>query len=89
MTEELSTETQMALLKKDMGNLTETVREGFAENKKGFEANTTQHAEIMEKFEKAMEKKAGKWVESVMIWVGSVIGVAIIGALMSLILINK
>ena len=46
------------------------------------------HAELLLAIKDVAESKAGKWVERVLIWVGSVIGVALIGAWLSLILIK-
>jgi phosphosulfolactate synthase (CoM biosynthesis protein A) len=71
--------TQMAILETQMKQISKQVDEGF-------KANSEEHREIIATFERAMEKKAGKWVEKVLVWVGASIGVVIIGALMSLII---
>jgi hypothetical protein len=73
--------TEIEVLKEQMKNIAKQVDEGFLNNSK-------EHKEIVALFEKAMDKKADKWVQNVIVWAGSVVGVAIIGALMSLILIR-
>ena len=59
---------------------------------KSIKDNKEQHLEIKElvmamdeKITKALDKKAGKWVESIIIWFGSIIGVGLIGYLGALI----
>lgn len=71
--------TQIAVLETQMKNVIEKVDEGFSNNSK-------EHKELLALFEKALEKKADRWVQQVIIWAGSVVGVAILGALMTLIL---
>jgi uncharacterized membrane protein YoaK (UPF0700 family) len=73
--------TQIAVLENEMKNIAKKVDEGFS-------ANSKEHQDIVALFERAMEKKADRWVQNVIVWVGSVVGVAILGALMSLILIK-
>ena len=72
---------QIAVLETQMTQIAKQVDEGFR-------INSDEHKELLATFEKAMEKKADRWVQSVIVWVGSVVGVAILGALMSLILIK-
>ena len=57
------------------------------------EENSKQHTEIKElieqmgqKLDTALEKKAGIWVEKVLIWFGSIVGIGVIGYLGSLII---
>jgi len=71
--------TQIAVLETQMKQIAKQVDEGFSNNSK-------EHKDIIELFEKAMEKKADKWVQQVIVWAGSIVGVAILGSLMTLIL---
>lgn len=71
--------TQIAVLETQMKQIAKQVDDGF-------KANSEEHKEIMKAFEIAMERKAGKWVEKVLIGAGSVIGVALLTALLALIL---
>jgi len=73
--------TEIALLKQEMKQIAKQVDEGFSTNSK-------EHRELVQLFENAMAKKAGKWVEKVLVWAGASIGLILIGSLMSLIL-NK
>ena len=70
--------TDIAVLKKEMENITEQVKKGFSDN-------SDEHKELIALFTEAMEKKAGKWVENVLIGVGSVIGTGILVAALALI----
>ena len=56
-----------------------------AENKR--EADM-KHEELLRVIKEICDGKAEKWVEKVLVWVGGVIGLALLGALMSLILIK-
>ena len=80
--------TQIAVLETQMKNIAKQVDDGFTKLEHALELNNEQHEEMFVRFEKAMDKKADRWVQNVIVWVGSVIGVAILGALMSLILIK-
>lgn len=71
--------TQIAVLETQMKNVIEKVDEGFSQNSK-------EHKELLALFEKALDKKADKWVQNVIVWAGSIIGGAILVALMALIL---
>ena len=73
--------TQIAVIETQMKNIAKQVDDGFSNNSK-------EHKEIVALFERAMEKKADRWVQTVIVWVGSVIGLALVGAFMSLILIK-
>ncbi len=73
--------TQIAVLENQMKNIAKQVDEGFSNN-------TQEHREIVRLFEQAMEKKADRWVQNVIVWMGATIGVTILGALMGLILIK-
>lgn len=73
--------TQIAVLETQMKTIAKQVDDGFSNNSK-------EHKDIIALFERAMEKKADRWVQSVIVWVGSIVGLAVIGALMSLILIR-
>jgi CHASE3 domain sensor protein len=73
--------TEIALIKKSMDDFKEALNELKT-------SNSEAHKEIKDMVEKAMNSKAGKWVERVLIGAGSVIGVALLGALLSII-INK
>jgi len=72
--------TQIAVLETKMEQIANKVDEGFR-------ANTEEHKEIMKAFEKAIEKKAGKWVEKVLLGAGATIGMALLGALLRLVII--
>jgi hypothetical protein len=67
--------------------------------KGGFERNDKKHEELMkhftdelcrvsEQFNRQLETKAGVWVEKVMWSIGGIVGTALIGAILSLILIK-
>ena len=60
--------------------------------KKSLDKNEEAHKEIMEKidvwFNAAESRFAGKWVEKIAIAVGSVIGVTLIGAILSLVILK-
>lgn len=71
--------TQIAVLETQMKNIANKVDEGF-------KANSEEHKEMMQAFQDAIDKKAGRWVEKVLIWVGGIIGAAVLTAIMSLIL---
>lgn len=71
--------TQIAVLETQMKQVIKQVDDGFTKN-------SEQHQEMMNAFNRAMEQKAGKWVEKVLVGAGSVIGVALLGALLALIL---
>lgn len=73
--------TQIAVIENKMNNIAKQVDEGFS-------ANSQEHKEILATFERAMERKAGKWVEKVLVWTGATIGVILVGALMSLIVVK-
>lgn len=73
--------TTIALMQQDI----KYIKEHQAQNKQ--EADE-RHIELMAAIKEVADSKAGKWVERVLIWVGSVIGVALLGAWMSLILIK-
>ena len=73
--------TQIAVLENQMKNIAKQVDEGFSNN-------TMEHKEIVSLFEKAMEKKADRWVQNVVIWIGATLGIAILGAIMGLILVK-
>lgn len=75
----LDLNSQIAVLETQMKQVLKQVDEGFSQNSK-------EHKELLTLFEKALEKKADKWVQNVIVWAGSVVGVAILGALMTLIL---
>lgn len=72
---------KIAVLETEMKNISEKVDEGFT-------INSSEHKEIVKLFNDAMEKKAGKWVEKVIIAIASSVGLSILGALMGLILIK-
>ena len=74
--------TQIAVLETEMKNIAKKVDDGF-------QINSQEHKEMMHAFQEAVDKKAGKWVEKVLVWAGSVIGVAILGALMQLIITHE
>jgi len=80
--------TEIALLKLEMKNISDKVDTGFAKLEKALETNSQEHKDMFAKFEASMEKKAGKWVENVLVWGGSVIGVAILGAFLRLIILQ-
>ena len=71
--------TEIEVLKTEMKNIAKKVDEGF-------KLNSEEHKELVKTFQDAMEKKAGKWVEKVLVGVGTLILTAIVGALMTLIL---
>lgn len=73
--------TQIALMQQDI----KYIKEHQAINKK--EADE-RHAELLAAIKEVADSKAGVWVERVLIWIGSVVGVALIGAWLSLILIK-
>ena len=60
--------------------------------KKSLDKNEEAHKEIITKmdnwFNNADKKFAGKWVERVAIAIGSVVGITIIGAVLSLIILK-
>jgi len=70
--------------------------EGFRKDigyiKHSLDENKTEHKEILDRidawFKTAEDKFANKWVEKVAIAIGSVVGLAIIGAVLSLIIIK-
>ena len=74
-----SLEQNMAGINKDIGY----IKDSLEDNKK-------EHREIIEmlrSWRKEAEKNfANKWVEKLLIWGGGVIGIAILGAIMSLII---
>ena len=72
---------QVALMNQELKALCDKVSEGF-------ELNSEEHSRLVELFEKALAQKAGLWVEKVIVGAASVIGVAFLGALISLIWIK-
>lgn len=67
----------------------ETKVDGIIETLKNHIQEEAEYRKQQDEFHKMiMEKKAGVWVERVLIGAGSVIGVSILGALLSLILIK-
>lgn len=67
----------------------ETKVDGIIETLKNHIQEESEYRKQQDEFHKMiMEKKAGVWVEKVLIGAGSVIGVSILGALLSLILIK-
>lgn len=76
MSEKLAT--QIAVLENEMKNIANKVDEGF-------KSNSEEHKEIMKAFETAMEKKAGKWVETAITWflytIAALLASAIFGAI--------
>lgn len=67
----------------------ETKVDGIIETLKNHIHEESEYRKAQDDFHKMiMEKKAGVWVEKVLIGAGSVIGVSILGALLSLILIK-
>ena len=73
--------TEIEIMKNEMKNIKKTVDEGFI-------LNTKQHKELVVLFQKAIDKKAGKWVEKVMIATLSSIGLILVGALMAQVIIE-
>jgi hypothetical protein len=71
--------TQIAVLETQMKQIAKQVDEGFSNNSK-------EHKEIVELFERAMEKKANAWVEKVMVGVLTTIGLAFLGGLIALVI---
>jgi hypothetical protein len=71
--------TQIAVLETKMEQITEQVKEGFSNNSK-------EHKEIIELFEIAMEKKAGKWTEKAIIGVVIFVLTAVGTAFMALVI---
>lgn len=71
---------EIAVIKTEMKNITKQIDEGFSNN-------AIQHKELMASLQKALDQKAGKWVEKVVVGVGMIVGTAFLGALISLIII--
>ena len=74
-----SEKTEIAILKTQMENLKESVDKGFKSINDKLEENSHQHAEMFKAFQSAMERKAGKWVESVILSVAGIIAIAFLG----------
>lgn len=70
---------QIAVLETKMEQITEQVKEGFSNNSK-------EHKEIVELFEKAIEKKAGKWTEKAIVGVVIFVLTAVGTAFMALVI---
>jgi len=71
--------TEIAVMQNEIKNISTQVE-------KGFDENAMQHHELLETLQNALDRKAGKWVEKVIIFIGATTGTALLGALLSLIL---
>jgi len=60
-------------------NLMQKLEENQITNEKAHEAILCSIEKMSDKLDRALEKKANKWVETSMIWIFSAIGVTMIG----------